>query len=293
MKRLLIAALAAAAALAFASPATAVPPKREFQVWVDVGGHRLFVHCIGQGSPTVILEAGLGGTSATWAQVQPQAARSTRVCSYDRANLGRSDPGSKPRTSQTAVNEMRTLLRKLRGAGVPAPYVLVGHSFGGFDVQLFARQDGGLAVRGAVFFDASPIDWPDLLDRFGIPTPGPEQNPEGVDIRASSQEVQAAPPFPDIPLIVLTHSVAPPGAPAELEQAWQERQVAHSQLSPQGELVVAEGAGHFIQRDRPDLVIRAIRRVVRRVDRCGARTRGCQVQQSAKVRRRGRLRSQS
>lgn len=167
MRRLLIPALAAAATLAFASPAPAATPaanRGDFQVWVDVGGHRLFVNCIGRGSPTVILEAPLGVPSEVWDLVQPQVARSTRACSYDRANLGRSDPGPVPRTSQTAVNELRILLTKLRGAGVRGPYVLVGHSFGGFHVQLFARQDGGLAVRGAVFVDATPIDWAEVLD---------------------------------------------------------------------------------------------------------------------------------
>lgn len=105
--------------------------------------------------------------------------------------------------------------------------------------------------------------------------------------------MEAAPPFPDIPLIVLASTVFSPMLPEEFVQALHERQVAHSQLSPQGELVVAEGAGHFIQRDRPDLVIHAIKRVVRKVDRCGASTRGCRAHGSAKVGRRGRLRSQS
>ena len=282
MRRSFVAALAVAAAVASISPATAArprPPRGELEAFFDVGGHRLFVHCIGRGRPTVILDAAHANTSSTWAQVQPEIALFTRVCSYDRANLGKSDRGPVPRTSQTAVNELRIMLRKLRGAGVHGPYVLVGHSLGGLHAQLFARQDGGLAVAGVVLVDATPADFPEVLDRFNQPFPGPEQSPEGIDIRASGREVQAAPPFPDIPLIVLTRTIFPPDAPEELKQAWQERQERDSKLSPQGELIVVEGAGHFIHRDRPEVVIDSIKRVVRRVrgsDACAGR-RNCRA----------------
>ena len=261
MRRLSLAtlAIAAIATCVLLATATARPPSDSFEDLVDVGGHRLYVKCTGRGGPTVILEAGLGNTSTTWAQVQPEVARFTTVCSYDRAGLGRSERGPVPRTSQTAVDELQALLRN---AGIRGPYVLVGHSFGGYHVQLFARQDGGRRVTGVVLVDATPMDWPQVLDRFGIPTPGPTQNPEGVDIRASGSEVQAAPAFPNVPLAALTRTVAPPGAPAAFEQAWQERQLAQSRLSCRGELIAAERAGHFIQRDRPDVVIAAIQRIV-------------------------------
>ncbi len=106
------------------------------------------------------------------------------------------------------------------------------------------------------------MDWGDVLDRFGIPVPGPTQNPEAVDLRTSGQQLQAAPAFPNVPLSVLVRGDWPAGTREEFRRAWQERQLAQSGLSCRGELVVAEGAGHFIQRDRPDLVIAAIERVV-------------------------------
>ena len=225
------------------------------------GGYQLFLRCTGHGSPTVILEAALGNTSDTWASVEPEVARFTRVCSYDRASVGRSDPAPRPRTSQSSVDDLRALLGL---AGVGGPYVLVAHSFGGYHTQLFARQDQvqERQVAGAVLVDATPVDWPSVLDRFGVPTPTPEQNPEGVDVRASAEEIGWAPPFPDVPLVVLTRTAGSPNA--DVEHAWQQRQQAHAGLSRQGELVVAEGAGHFIQRDRPDVVVDAIRRVVGR-----------------------------
>ena len=93
---------------------------------VDVGGHRLHLHCSGQGSPTVVLDTGLGMPSASWVLVQPVVAQWTRVCAYDRAGYGFSDLGPTPRISQRIVEELHALLDR---AGEPAPYVLAGHSF--------------------------------------------------------------------------------------------------------------------------------------------------------------------
>lgn len=240
-----------------AASAAKADPVGDFEGHVDVGGHRLFVRCTGQGSPTVILDAGLAVSSDTWSLVQPEVAKFTRVCSYDRAFLGQSDPGPAPRTSQMIVDDLRALLQN---AGIPGPYVLVGWSFGGFNMQLMARQDGGRSVIGMVLIDATPVQWIEVSDRLGRPVPAPGQTPEQVDLRASAAQVLSAPPFPDIPLAVLTHGVAMPDP--VVEQAWQELQAWHAQLSPRGELIVAEGARHRIHIDRPDLVIDAIRRVV-------------------------------
>lgn len=267
LRVILVVCLGLAASLA-ASPATAAPPRAAFQGLVDVGDHRLYVDCEGRGGPTVILEAGLGSHSAAWSLVQPEVARFTTVCSYDRANVGRSDRAPFPRLAQDAVDELRALLVN---AGIRGPYVLVGHSYGGWIVQLLARQDAGRRVAGAVLVDATPLDFPQVADRLGLPTPTVEQNPEGVDLRASSDDALAAPPFPQVPLDVLRRTVWPPAAPAALIAAWNERQQAAASLSCRGRLIDAAGAGHGIHRDRPDLVIASIARVVDEAHQTNAR----------------------
>ena len=117
---------------------------------VDVGGYRLHISCIGDGSPTVVLDAGQGGFSLDWSLIQPELATTTRVCAYDRAGYGWSDPSPQPRTPRQIAEELHTLLGN---AGIEGPYVLVGHSAGGKHVRLYATrhpQD----VAGMVLVDA-------------------------------------------------------------------------------------------------------------------------------------------
>jgi len=101
---------------------------------VNVGGFNLNLNCTGQGSPTVILEAGLGVPAISWRSVQSGITGFTRVCSYDRAGYDWSDPGPMPRTSARSAAELHTLLRN---AGEKPPFVLVGHSFGGTNVRVY------------------------------------------------------------------------------------------------------------------------------------------------------------
>lgn len=102
---------------------------------VDVGGYRMHLYCIGQGSPTVVLESALGGYWLDWYKVQPQISQYTRVCSYERAGLGWSDASPQPSTSKVFAQELHTLLQK---TAIPGPYVLTGHSLGGFNLRVFA-----------------------------------------------------------------------------------------------------------------------------------------------------------
>jgi pimeloyl-ACP methyl ester carboxylesterase len=130
---------------------------------IDVGGHKLNLYCMGTGSPTVVMDAGLGFGAYAWALVQPSIATFTRVCSYDRAGYGFSEPGPYPRTSARIVQELRALLRT---AGEAPPYVLVGWSFGGMNAKLFAETDRR-EMAGLVLVDSShedmmsvyPPDW--------------------------------------------------------------------------------------------------------------------------------------
>jgi pimeloyl-ACP methyl ester carboxylesterase len=127
------------------------PPPGEL---VDVNGHLMHIDCIGEGAPTVILESGLGTMSADWANVQPQVAKTTRVCSYDRAGTGWSEIGPKPRDPRQISSELHTLLGK---AGIDGPYVLVGQSFGGLYVRMYADLYPK-EVAGMVLVDSSHPD---------------------------------------------------------------------------------------------------------------------------------------
>jgi pimeloyl-ACP methyl ester carboxylesterase len=128
---------------------------------IDVGGYRLMLNCTGAGSPTVILESGWGDVSIEWKTVQPEIARFSRVCSCDRAGYGGSDPGPMPRTSLRIATELHTLLRN---AGEMPPYVLVGHSFGGYNVRVFNRLYPD-EVAGIVLADATQEDQYELLPK--------------------------------------------------------------------------------------------------------------------------------
>jgi len=118
---------------------------------VDVGGYQLHIHCLGEGSPTVILESGAGEASPMWGWIQPQLAASTRVCAYDRAGFGWSEDGPQPRDAQQIVTELHLLLQN---AGVQPPYLLVGHSLGGELMRLYAGEHPDQVV-GLVLIDSS------------------------------------------------------------------------------------------------------------------------------------------
>ncbi|SRR6266545_1015660 len=126
---------------------------------VDVGGYRLHLYCTGanrNSRPTVILEQGGGGFALNWFLVQPQVANVTRVCAYDRAGLGWSEPGPQPRTGQAIAKDLHTLLHS---AGIPTPYVLAGHSYGGLFVRAYAAQYPE-DVAGLALLDAAhPNQW--------------------------------------------------------------------------------------------------------------------------------------
>ena len=126
---------------------------------VDIGGYRLKINCAGQGSPTVILESGLGDGLDEWRRVQPEIARFTRVCSYDRAGYGGSDAGPAPRTSATSTGELHALLRR---AGEKPPYLLVGHSIGGYHVRVFNGHYPD-EVSALVLVDSTQEDQYELL----------------------------------------------------------------------------------------------------------------------------------
>jgi pimeloyl-ACP methyl ester carboxylesterase len=117
---------------------------------VDVGGGiNMHIYCTGEGSPTVVLDAGANGGTMSWAKVQEQVSNHTRVCSYDRAGMSWSEPGPKPRTFMRIADELHVLLQ---AAGEEGPYVLVGHSVGAHTVRFFV-QKYPTDVAGVVLVD--------------------------------------------------------------------------------------------------------------------------------------------
>ncbi|MFZ0318598.1 MAG: alpha/beta hydrolase [Candidatus Sulfotelmatobacter sp.] len=271
---------------------------------IDVGGYKMHIDCTGQGSPTVILDSGLGDSYVSWVKVQPQIAKFTRVCSYDRAGLGYSDSSSRPRTSRVMATELHTLLHN---AGVSPPYVLVGHSMGGYNVRLF-YSFYRTEVAGIVLIDSShpeqekrfPQELHDLDKTwvreqefltfsmpFGVPRLlgfcGNDAAVRAADcnfhsyregltlLRTFSESAaQAATTgsLGDLPLAVISHDpdVPQPEIPADIvkpmNEAWEQMQDELAHLSTRGVRTVAKNSSHYIQLDRPDVVIETVRGVV-------------------------------
>ena len=136
---------------------------------IDVGGYKLYFWCIGQGSPTVILEAGQGSGAGYLVKVQSGGDRSYRVCSYDRANIPPSDKAPQPRTYLDIARDLHTLLMN---AQIDGPYILVGHSGGGLMARLFVDQYPG-EVAGLVLVDSGPPG-------HGLPVAGRTTSKKGV-----------------------------------------------------------------------------------------------------------------
>lgn len=269
---------------------------------VDVGGYRLHLFCIGSGSPTVILDFGLDGSYLDWYYVQPQIAQFARVCSYDRAGYGWSDPSPKPRLPSAMSEELHTLLGR---AGEKPPYILVGHSFGAFDVRMYAHKFPE-EVAGVVLVDGSHPDellpfytqkkfWIRLMQftmPFGLPRwrkwcgGGP---PEAGSVRqaigcrskpfathyrqwsafpASAQEVRTLETLGELPLVVISRDPQrTPENPADglfekREQHWKKLQLSLMQLSTNSTQIVAKGSGHSVPMARPDVIVSAVKALV-------------------------------
>lgn len=263
-------------------------------VLIDVGGHKLHLHCVGPTGrkPVVILEAGGGAYSSVWAPVQAVLASRVRTCAYDRAGLGWSEPGPTPRTMRQEVFELHDLLEAAR---IPGPYVLVGHSVGGILARLYTSQYGrdvaGIVLAAATHESARlgvigkgwvrvreqatgrPVPEPRREMNLAQSTPRPAGPPEDYFAeefqllylaRLASRE-----PLGDRPLIVLAPTRQDPPPPGTPDQLWAELRVEKDDqamglvlLSRNSRLVRDPASGHQIQVDNPQLVARAIEEVV-------------------------------
>jgi pimeloyl-ACP methyl ester carboxylesterase len=279
----------------------AVAGQSDFAGLVDIGGgRRLYLECRGTGSPTVVLEAGYRSPATVWSDdlVQPEMPRMmvfegvasfTRVCIYERPGVAgviddvlhpsRSDAIPQPRAAESVVAGLHALLQ---AAGVPGPYVLVGHSLGGMFVRLYAATYPD-QVSGLVLVDAwyeglenllTPTQW-EAYVRLNSEVP-PElagyRKYETLDFAAASATMRraaAASPLRPMPLAVLAkaHPFGVPEdqlgfSPAALDAAWRAAQEQLATLALHARSVVATESAHYIQLQQPALVIEAIRQVV-------------------------------
>lgn len=265
---------------------------------VDIGGHSLHLTCLGEGRPTVILDAGLGSTSLDWVLVQSSLAAYTRVCTYDRAGMGYSDAGPEPRSPVRIADELNRLLK---AANVPGPYILVAHSLSGKSARLFAAGHPE-EVAGMVLVDtrsekidaATPPDEAEafaaalkrqanvltlarklglvrlmgsiLADRPGLP-PGVatemallQTQPQS--LRATTAEGMARASddaaLNGASLGAIPLVVIAAGNSMMSIPSWAEAQAELAALSREGQLVVAEGSSHLVHVEQPEIVIDAV-----------------------------------
>jgi len=297
-------------AVAFVQPAPAQvvahpappPPGR----LIDIGGRQIHLYCTGKGSPTAILEAGAGSFSMDWALVQPAVAQTTRVCSYDRAGYGWSDPGREWDSVTQVASDLETVLNK---AGEHPPYVLVGQSMGGLFVRWYQHEHPD-QIAGMVLVETyettAPVNGkqvplytltkdqlqnnlppPSSLKKPPLPTEvhppfdklppglrevhlwlerhffetldfnkGPEmmeswRSAFGVLHQASVRQDS----LDALPLVILTRE------DVNDDERQQQKELSH--LSSRSRWEIAVRSGHFVQLDRPDLVIDSINEVVR------------------------------
>ena len=299
--------LAAAAALGATGPAAerpaATPRSGDFAGPVAIGrGRELFLRCRGRGGPVVLLESGIHDSSDPWTitetappvpprpAVLPALARHVRVCAYDRPGTirytgpaagtitTRSTPVPMPRTLTAMVDDLDRLVTAAR---LPAPYVMVGHSYGGMIVRHYAqvhrRKVAGLALLDAF---SPPLErlfgprrwsrYAALLNRPGTPL---DDQPgwETFDTAETLAAVRGGGPLPPVPLAVVSKTepfAVPPGFPrdirARLERAWPRAQDLLVALRPRTPHVLATGSDHYVQLHDPDLVAATVEVVLGR-----------------------------
>ncbi|MDP5280421.1 alpha/beta hydrolase [Sphingomonas sp. DG1-23] len=279
MYGLLVSALALLAAVPSDAPAAAdaAPIDGRF----EVGGRSIRLSCTGVGSPTVVIDAGLGTAPVEdpgWGGIAEKVAPVTRICRYDRAGLGGSDPApAAPRTSADAAADLHAALAK---AKVPGPYLLAGHSIGGLHTLVFAARYPG-ETAGLVLISSTHPDqmtrWLSLLPPAAVGEEkavtearsfltmmiaDPTKNEEKLNFTASAAQARELKTLGARPVIVATHSPRFRMVPGlseplaiKLEAATQQMQKQFLSLSSNARQNIAATAGHGLPHEAPDFVV--------------------------------------
>lgn len=235
------------------------------EMFVKVSDCRLYAKLAGEnnGKPTVIMDAGYGDCSKAWDSVIGDISMFSNVLIYDRAGLGKSEKSFNPRTSREMVKELKELLIE---AKIKPPYILVGHSFGGVNMRMYATEYQN-EVCGLVLVDSTPEDY---RERF-LPTMSQDfqqaYNKQFVhegnydEFMESLKQLKETRHKLNVPLIVLAAGKKAHYSD-ESQELWNEMQREILEISSNGELVIVENSAHYIQNDQPEVVISAIKKLI-------------------------------
>ncbi|MFI8685811.1 alpha/beta fold hydrolase [Rossellomorea sp. NPDC077527] len=238
------------------------------EMQVQITGCKLYAKLVGEnnGKPTIVLDAGYGDYSKAWDSVIEDLSMLSKVLIYDRAGLGKSATSSNPRTSREMVKELKELLIE---AKIKPPYILVGHSFGGVNLRMFATEYQN-EVCGLVLVDSTPEDY---RERF-LPTMSEDfqqaYNKQFIyegnydEFMKSLQQLKDAKRKLNVPLMVLSAGKKAHYS-KESQALWNDMQREILEISTDGELVIAENSAHYIQNDEPEVVVSAVKKLIDRV----------------------------
>lgn len=260
---------------------------------IDVGDHQLEVRLTGEGNPAVVIMTGAGDLYTTWNTIADSIAQEATVIQYDRAGYGNSEGGSLPRTVAQEAAELRALLK---AAKIKRPYVLVGHSLGTFHALEYARRYP-THVAGVVVIDPPPETWlkgdvfPELLEMFrAAPNQmraGAEQARQGGDVKTAAflesvaseheslsteeaLEARSGRGLDDIPLIAIAAGVVNPQfgeEAAAYQEYWADQTRQLAERVANGRYIFAAESRHHVHLDSPELVVGAIRELLKQVRR--------------------------
>ncbi len=258
---------------------------------ISIGSHRLQIHLEGKGAPVVVIDAGITDQLDKLRPLQERIARVTHVITYNRAGYGQSEPGPLPRHSGREAQELKTLLEK---ASVPGTYVLVGHSLGALNIQVFASKYPD-DVAGIVLLDPPPLsfilgqeyrelgmmaeqmtaEWQAIADSAAKSTDVQEKARSAFFSMIASEHremfgesarlASAVSTFGDMPLVVMAAGKPNPAfgeVAEEYQRYWIEQSRALADKSTNGKFVLAEGASHYLYLDVPELVAESILSVI-------------------------------